>query len=485
MTFSERLAGAAGRLLQRRVSRRRALSRVAVAGAALAVAPVRYLVRPGAAWAVIGPGDCSSGLCLDGYTAFCCEIQHGHNTCPNGTYVAGWWKCTSYNGSGLCSAQGVRYYIDCNRIPGTQFPGGCQCALGDCGRRRIDCNHFRYGQCNTQVKGTTEVVSRLMICQSPATVGWDELQRHPDGRRPDVLPQRRLPARPGGAAAGGRRRLRGRAGLGRDGPARRCCSCSSRGFCAATPSCCATRPEAQDAGRKATRPRSSGARAHGRSRSLAGPHRRYGDCGPTGDAVGPRLARTRRHAHAAGLPDHGGVRPARLLGDARRAPAARRRRDGDRGSRLRARARGARVPRSRPMACRCFMSSQAWLDYEVPGAPYFVLAGRAILGEGVAGAWPALASLVRDAIEEEHEAGAALPVTRVRPGAVRARRARTASTRRCLRAGIGPDHPSLFPGGAGDEVLWWPSDAPPPSWGGALGLVALRRVDAGQHHPAR
>jgi len=63
-----------------------------------------------------------------------------------------------------------RLEIDCNRIPGQVFPGGCQCANGDCGRRRIDCNHFRYGQCNTQVQGTTEVVCRLMICQNPATV---------------------------------------------------------------------------------------------------------------------------------------------------------------------------------------------------------------------------------------------------------------------------------------------------------------------------
>ena len=63
--------------------------------------------------------------------------------------------------------QGVRYYIDCNRIPGHVFPGGCQCAHGDCNRRRVDCNHFRYGQCNTQVSGTTEVVCRLVICQTP------------------------------------------------------------------------------------------------------------------------------------------------------------------------------------------------------------------------------------------------------------------------------------------------------------------------------
>jgi hypothetical protein len=169
MSVAERFATAVGSLLERRVSRRSALAKTAIAGSAFAVAPIRYLVRPGTAWAVIGPGNCGSGLCLDGYTAFCCEIEGGRNTCPNGTYVAGWWKCTAYGGSGLCSAQGVRYYIDCNRMPGASFPGGCQCANGDCAQRRVDCNHFRYGQCNTQIQGTTEVVCRLVVCQSPAT----------------------------------------------------------------------------------------------------------------------------------------------------------------------------------------------------------------------------------------------------------------------------------------------------------------------------
>jgi hypothetical protein len=171
MTVVERFASSVGALLERRTSRRGALARAALAGSAFAVAPVRYLVRPGTAWAVIGPGDCPSGaLCNDGYTAFCCEIEHGHNTCPRGCYVAGWWKCTSYQGRGLCHAEGVRYYLDCNRIPGAVFPGGCQCAHGDCGNRRVDCNRFRYGQCNTQIPGTTEVVCRLVICQNPATV---------------------------------------------------------------------------------------------------------------------------------------------------------------------------------------------------------------------------------------------------------------------------------------------------------------------------
>jgi hypothetical protein len=170
MSVSERIATAVGSVLERRVSRRGAIARAAVAGSAFAVAPLRYLLRPGTAWAVITPADCASGACTDGYTAFCCEIQHGHNRCPAGTYVAGWWKCTDYRGAGLCHPQGVRYYLDCNRIPGHRFPGGCQCAHGDCGRRRVDCNHFRYGQCNTQVQGTTEVVCRLVICQHPADV---------------------------------------------------------------------------------------------------------------------------------------------------------------------------------------------------------------------------------------------------------------------------------------------------------------------------
>jgi hypothetical protein len=171
MTVVERIATSIGGLLERRTSRRSALARAAVAGSAFAVAPIRYLVRPGTAWAVIAPPDCPpDAKCNDGYTAFCCEIERGRNTCPDGTYVAGWWKCTSYRGPGLCHDQGVRYYLDCNRIPGRVFPGGCQCAQGDCNRRRVDCNHFRYGQCNTQVEGTTEVVCRLVICQNPATV---------------------------------------------------------------------------------------------------------------------------------------------------------------------------------------------------------------------------------------------------------------------------------------------------------------------------
>lgn len=173
LTPTARIAGALGSLLERRTSRRGMLARAAVAGSAFAVAPVRYLVRPGTAEAVILPGQCAPGAkCNDGYTAFCCEIEAGQNTCPENTFVAGWWKCTEYHPAhpGLCAGQGYRYYMDCNRIPGRQFPGGCQCANGDCNRRRVDCNHFRYGQCNPQVQGTTEVVCRLVVCQHPGQI---------------------------------------------------------------------------------------------------------------------------------------------------------------------------------------------------------------------------------------------------------------------------------------------------------------------------
>ncbi len=78
------------------------------------------------------------------------------------------------------------------------------------------------------------------------------------------------------------------------------------------------------------------------------------------------------------------------------------------------------------------MSSQAWTDYRVPGSPYFVLVDGGILGEGVATTWQALSSLVSDAIEDERaDAGT--------------RRARDAEAT-LAASGIGPGHPSLYPG---------------------------------------
>jgi hypothetical protein len=90
----------------------------------------------------------------------------------------------------------------------------------------------------------------------------------------------------------------------------------------------------------------------------------------------------------------------------------------DREQRLKLR---ALVPRDIPVV----MSSQAWEDYAVPGSPYFVLVECGeIRGEGVATTWDALTSLVGDAVEEQR-----------------------GLDERLAAAGIGPDHPSLFPGG--------------------------------------
>lgn len=167
---AERLVTSSALFLERRFSRRTLLQRVALAGSALSVAPLRYLLYPVSALAAINPGSCGGGLCTDGYTAFCCEINDGQNSCPPGTFPGGWWMCTSYQGSQLCSAQGVRYYVDCNRLPGYSWPGGCECANGSCANRREACNVFRYGQCNTQIGGVTEVVCRQVVCENPGSI---------------------------------------------------------------------------------------------------------------------------------------------------------------------------------------------------------------------------------------------------------------------------------------------------------------------------
>jgi hypothetical protein len=89
------------------------------------------------------------------------------------------------------------------------------------------------------------------------------------------------------------------------------------------------------------------------------------------------------------------------------------------------------------------MSSAAWNDYGVPAAPYFVyLEGQRIMGEGSANGWKQISSLVRDAIED-------LDIASGGEG-------RTRDIDRVLAsAGIGPGHPSLYPGrspeGAGRE----------------------------------
>ena len=85
----------------------------------------------------------------------------------------------------------------------------------------------------------------------------------------------------------------------------------------------------------------------------------------------------------------------------------------------------AKLRKLAPEAVPVVMSSQAWEDYGVPGTPYFVLVeDGAIRGEGVATTWSALLSFLSDAIEDER-----------------------GLDERLAAAGVGPGHPSLFPGG--------------------------------------
>jgi hypothetical protein len=167
---SDRLVTSSALFLERRFSRRGMLVRLAAAGSALAVAPLRYLLYPGTALAAITPGECSEGACTDGYTAFCCEINHGQNSCPTGTFPGGWWMCTDYPGHNLCAEAGIRYYVDCNALPSQPYPGGCRCAGSTCNERRVACNVFRYGQCNTHVPGITAVVCRMVVCENPSMI---------------------------------------------------------------------------------------------------------------------------------------------------------------------------------------------------------------------------------------------------------------------------------------------------------------------------
>ncbi|MBV9193654.1 MAG: hypothetical protein JO168_05870, partial [Solirubrobacterales bacterium] len=100
------------------------------------------------------------------------------------------------------------------------------------------------------------------------------------------------------------------------------------------------------------------------------------------------------------------------------------------------RERPARLRTLAPAGVPVVMSSPAWQDYAVPGAPYFLLIDGEVRGEGVATTWEGLVSLVADAIED------ARLIERSAAGPRRARRVDAT----LAAHGIGPGHPSLYPG---------------------------------------
>ncbi|HTJ76678.1 MAG TPA: RICIN domain-containing protein [Acidimicrobiales bacterium] len=177
--MSQWLAEKSSAVLQSRTSRRGFLVRSALAGSALAVSPLRYLLRPVTAYAAIcgcAGSDCNCGSsCCDGYTEFCCAVNDGKNACPPGTFEAGWWRA---DGSQFCD--GPRYYTDCNAQCGSGACS-CHCAGGDCDNRRTCCNVFRYGQCNQHIECYGAIACRVVTCTPPyelfncdRTTLWDD-----------------------------------------------------------------------------------------------------------------------------------------------------------------------------------------------------------------------------------------------------------------------------------------------------------------------
>ena len=94
----------------------------------------------------------------------------------------------------------------------------------------------------------------------------------------------------------------------------------------------------------------------------------------------------------------------------------------------------ARLAEVAPADTPLVLSSRAWVDYRVPGAPYFVYVhgptGR-VVGEGTGGSWAQVAGLLGQALADARAAdGGAGTDDHVE--------------RELLAAGIGPDHPSLY-----------------------------------------
>jgi hypothetical protein len=95
----------------------------------------------------------------------------------------------------------------------------------------------------------------------------------------------------------------------------------------------------------------------------------------------------------------------------------------------------------RPLAGRVevLMSSAAWEQYRVPGSPYFLQidgSSGKVAGEGSAGSWSQVASLILDVGED-----------RAAPDSEN----RTRIDDTLAAAGIGPGHPSLRPNSSAEE----------------------------------
>jgi len=178
------LVDAGASVLASESDRRSFLVRMAVAGSALSVAPLRYILQPGTAYAAVCGSDAT---CDSGYTAMCCTVT-GANHCPPGSFPGGWWKAD--NSSWCCGH--ARYYVDCNMECGQPCP--CHCASGTCDERKVCCNQFRYGQCHQEIACYGPILCRVVSCVPPWTF---EASCTPDLRVDNATAEHSAPCIPG------------------------------------------------------------------------------------------------------------------------------------------------------------------------------------------------------------------------------------------------------------------------------------------------
>ena len=196
--MTDRLVSAASRLAGGEVAAGRPGPRRG-GGSAVAVGPLRYLLRPQSAEAVIRCRNCGGGAaCCDGWTTFCCTLS-GHNTCPPYTFIGGWWKCTDYRGSGLCDPRASATTSTATASPAPSCPHGCSCAQRQLPQPLDLLQRFRYGQCNTHVREVTEVVCRVVTCANPCRVYPGQCSCPSSSTTPPA-PRLALPERRAGAA---------------------------------------------------------------------------------------------------------------------------------------------------------------------------------------------------------------------------------------------------------------------------------------------
>jgi hypothetical protein len=132
-------------------TRRSFLERVTLTATALAVGPVRFLIRPESAWAITCSNCPPSSSCCDQNSAFCCSLTGVGNFCPGGSSECGYWQCGTNN----------LYYIDCCTSTGCT----CHCGNQSCAYRKSCCNPRFYSNCTGGATGP--VVCRVTRQRRP------------------------------------------------------------------------------------------------------------------------------------------------------------------------------------------------------------------------------------------------------------------------------------------------------------------------------